>query len=171
MKEHEARSLFNEVIAVIERWCQSQEAQKKQLLLALQFGSSVKPPLKLISDIDLYLVFDQVPRCRKRLWEMTLSLESQLEPPLSKLHRAGFNYVLSPLIRSKESLERYNSFYLDLPEKHKVIFDASHHWPQLRKRILDFREKYKAVKKEDGLQVVWDLTQTLAPGAFFDPTF
>ena len=176
-KEHEAREKFENVIESISDWSKELAADHV-LLLTLQFGSSARRPLKLKSDIDLFMVFnepgsdDQIRRIPlEKQIEIISSLEDHTTPLLGDLRKAGFDYSLSPLIRSERSLSRYNAFYLDLPECSRVLFDANNYWVRLCNRILAFCEKYGACKVNSGKQVVWDLSSTLKPGEVFDPVF
>jgi predicted nucleotidyltransferase len=163
-----ATSILKTIPTQIQEWC---EVQNVKPLFVLQFGSSVQEIPKLVSDIDCLFVFNQLPKERSKMWELTDSLEITLEKSFTVLRNLGFHYSFSPVFRSSESLNRFSYFYLDLPEHSRLIFEKEPLCQNFLSRIENFRNVYKAEKTERGGQLVWNLSQTLSASEAFEPRF
>jgi predicted nucleotidyltransferase len=141
------------------------------LVTALQFGSTVRGPLKLVSDIDLFLVFRSVPRNRFARQLLAEPLEQLAAPLLQVLQQGGFQLVLSPLVHATEVLQRFLPIYLDLPECSRILHDPQGAGAALIERIRDFRTRHGIRLETVGGTRVWNCRGALAPGQPFTPEF
>jgi hypothetical protein len=140
-------------------------------LLALHFGSTARGIIKPITDIDLFLVFSDLPNGRFERQGLFAPFEAAVTPELEALRLAGYHLDFSPHIVAREALNSFHGLYLDFPEEARVLYDPQ----QLGVTLL---ERVRRVRLRHGMRVetvaghrVWNCRGNLAPGVPFDPEF
>ena len=87
----------------------------------------MKTPLKRETDLDLLLIFEQLPKNRMEQFDLTLPMESQMNHDLrNKL--LGFNIQVSLISKSLEQLGILSSIYLDFVVTSNIWFDPQNHF-------------------------------------------
>jgi hypothetical protein len=134
-----------------------QEEYKTRFKACLLFGSTVKG-LKPNTDIDLLLVIDGMPENRIEKNREFAAVEKACAPELLSLQKIGINLIFSPQIRSSESIQKFQNFYLDLPECNKILFDPEGLLASLLEKIRAWRISSGAKRINKGLLWYWDLS-------------
>lgn len=133
-----------------------QNAFGPKLVGILLFGSSVQK-IKAISDVDLYIVYDAAKMNRNEIEKIWQPIEEKIQLDLKALSLKGYNYVVSPIIKCKESAEKFQHFYLDLPEVHRIIFERDSFFTNLIKKIENYRKSSGMIKVQVGNLWYWNL--------------
>lgn len=105
------------------KWTQLYFPLVPDLVGVLQFGSTVRPPLKHQTDLDLFLVFKTLPKNRMEQFNLTLDLEHKLNQDLKSL--VGYNIEVSFILRAVSQLDHLSSFNLDFIDCSKIWYDPN----------------------------------------------
>ncbi len=130
------------------------------------YGSVARGSAQLTSDIDLILVFDNLPKVRCKRMDMIFPLvrEAENSRAAQVLRDKGFYPSISPLLYTVEEIERTQPILLDVTEDGILLFDngvLANKLQRLRERLKELGAK--RVVQEDG-SMYWDLKPDWRPG-------
>lgn len=131
------------------------------LIGVLQFGSTVRSPLKHETDLDLLLIFETLPNTRWEQFKLTSELEDKLNADLKKMD--GFNIQVSFILKQKSQLDHLSSFYLDFVETSNAWFDPQGLLAQLIEDIKIWIETNGAYKVKKGNLWYWVYSSNAPP--------
>lgn len=157
---------------LLEHWVRVHFEKFPNLVGVLQFGSTIKSPLKHETDLDLLLVFEQLPKSRWEQFQLTADLEKQLNSDLKKLE--GFHIEVSFILKQESQLDHLSSFYLDFIDTSKVWYDPQGLLQQLLKDIQSWIDKNGSYKVKKGNLWYWvysPQTSSKEPISFLFPRF
>ncbi|PWU22682.1 MAG: hypothetical protein C5B49_00245 [Bdellovibrio sp.] len=151
--------------AAFDQFCKNLMASAKthfgdSLRGILQFGSTVEQ-LKPATDLDLLVVLSKLPLSRRERYTIWDPLEENLKHELKQLERSGVHLDLSPILLMPPDLDRFRSFYLDLPTTSKIWYDPDGVLASLLDRIREYIRESGAVRKQRGNLWYWDLAPHL----------
>ena len=141
--------------------------QGDNLRSIIQFGSTVHRPLKRDTDLDLMLVFKEVPAGRGPRLLITAKAEKAAEPFLARLLEKGFHLDLSPIIKSVEEFGRFSLLYLDMVEHSRIKVDKDGMAKSIFDKTAEWIKTSGARRVQKGLYWYWDLNPNCKPGDVF----
>jgi len=121
------------------------------------FGSVARRTARPDSDLDVFLVIDDLPRGRRARLATFDGLENALAPDIAALARAGIAVELSPVLRTPEDLKTASPLMLDLTEDAVIIEDRG---DILVAAIEDLRQRLRRLGSRRiwrGTRWYWDL--------------
>ena len=141
-----------------------------ELMAAIQFGSTVRlPALKTESDVDLLLVFRNLPHRRERHeviseWENSLQthLNAMVQSDIafrSQSHVTGL--YLSIQIKSLEEFETWSKIYLDMQDTSHCLFEKESVFTKLMQKVRDWCARNGAHKRYLGEKWYWVYSDNL----------
>ena len=83
---------------LLQKWSTEVFPKQAGLVGALQFGSTLKSPLKRETDLDLFLIFQDLPKSRLEQFNLTNDLEILINKDLKML--TDFNIQVSLILKS-----------------------------------------------------------------------
>ncbi|MGZ3775294.1 MAG: hypothetical protein ACXVCY_19395 [Pseudobdellovibrionaceae bacterium] len=144
MTQSQAKS---ELEKILLQWVDLHFKNFPGLVGVLQFGSTIKSPLKHETDLDILLIFEQLPKSRWDQFLITSELEKKLNEDLKKI--VGFHIEVSFILKQESQLDHLSSFYLDFIDTSKIWYDPKGLLNQLLidiKSWIDFNGSYKVQK-------------------------
>ena len=87
------------------------------------FGSVARRRARPDSDVDLFVVAEDLPRSRRARLETFDTVERVLAPELKSLAEAGINTELSAVLRTPEDIASPSPLMLDLTEDAVILED------------------------------------------------
>jgi predicted nucleotidyltransferase len=87
------------------------------------FGSVARRTARPDSDLDLFVVVDELPRGRRARLDTFDAVELALAGEIQALMEAGVDVELSPVLRTPDDLTRASPLMLDLTEDAVIIED------------------------------------------------
>ncbi len=148
-------------ILEIKSWNQANE-----LLAAIHFGSSAKKIPKKTSDVDILLVYKNLP---KKSWDRSLWLkpmDQALESQLSKLN--SFQFYPSILAWEEKSFLKLHPLYLDFVDNSILLFDPQGIAKNTIQRTADWIKRRRAKKIFRGQLWYWDVNPNREPNFEWD---
>lgn len=130
---------------------------KQRLVSIIQFGSTVRGPLKRETDIDLLLIFETLPVGRLARSEIVEEIEKAcLDPLLEKLPK-DYNICFSSKLRTVDESKRFSILYLDMVDRSKILFDPQGLAASLIEKTKNWIQQAGAYRVEKGLKWYWVL--------------
>jgi len=117
------------------------------LLSAVLFGSVARGDNDAESDVDLLLVFKELPKSRLERGDMVDEARSSVEPLLEYLRGLGFKPEVNTVALTAEEASKSKPLYLDLAEDAIVIVDKDY----LFTRVLDKEGEIERARVEEDL--------------------
>jgi len=93
------------------------------LVSLVVYGSVARGRARRDSDLDLLVIFEDLPRGaleRVRLFERA---EDLIQPLLDGLMDSGYAVALSPVIKTRSEAARFSPIYLDMTEDAVIVYD------------------------------------------------
>lgn len=121
------------------------------------FGSVARRTARPDSDVDLFLVVEDLPRGRRARLESFDPVEARLAGAIAELARRGIHTELSPVLRTPEDIRTASPLMLDLTEDAVILED---HGGVLAAALDDLRVRLRrsgAKRIWRGADWYWDL--------------
>ena len=99
----------------------------KNLLSCAVFGSYARKEARLNSDLDLFLVLEELPflsRAKSNL-DFVVNIENKIQESLVALQKSFIHMEVSPLILSRKQASCFNPLYFDMTEHVCILFDKN----------------------------------------------
>lgn len=142
-----------------------------QVVGIVQFGSTVRAPVKKETDIDVFIVFRELEAGRRIRFEKFYPVEESLQPLYKAARNDGYHLELSPVLKSVTEFSRFSVLYLDMVEESRIWLDSIH----LIQRVLDKTQQWiaesGAKKVKRGLKWYWVLKPDVKEGEEFEIGF
>ncbi|HEY8270316.1 MAG TPA: hypothetical protein VIG33_05465 [Pseudobdellovibrionaceae bacterium] len=151
----------------LHNWVEQYFKSFPGLIGVLQFGSTIKAPLKHETDLDLLLVFETLPNSRWDQFQLTANLENKLNADLKKID--GFHIEVSFILKQESQLDHLSSFYLDFIDTSKIWFDPKGVLNQLLKDINNWISENGSYKVKKGN--LWYWVYSSKPGSHTTVSF
>ncbi len=101
------------------------------------YGSVARGNPRMDSDIDMLVVFEELPRPiseRIRLFERA---EDEIQPLLDELMERGYAIALSPLIKTRDEARMFSPIYLDMTEDAVIVYDKDSFFEGVLTRLIN----------------------------------
>lgn len=138
---------------ILDKWTSCLNANSLGLVGVLQFGSTIKSPLKKETDLDLFLIFETLPQNRMEQFDLTLDVEDHLNHELKKIK--DHNIQVSFIVKSVDQLDHLSSFYLDFIDTSKIWYDPQNHLKKLLINITNWINQNGSYKVKRGSLWYW----------------
>lgn len=138
---------------LFEKWIEKDFQSFPGLLGVLQFGSTVRSPVKFETDLDLLLIFDSLPSSRYDRFTLTRQLEDCLNEDLKSLQ--GFHIEVSFILQESSNLIAMKPYYLDFPACSKVRYDPLNILANLLKDIQEWMDFHGSKRIDQGALWYW----------------
>lgn len=145
--------VYSQLNDIIKNWCHSLENNKIGLVGVLQFGSTLKKPIKKETDLDILLIFDELPSNKYDQFKLTLNMEDQLNSDLKKIK--NHNIQCSFILKKVSQLDHLSPFYLDFIDTSRIWLDPYNHLGNLIADIKNWIEKNGSKKIKKGNLWYW----------------
>ncbi len=140
----------------------------EQLASIAIFGSVARRSARPDSDLDLFLVIDNLPRGHRARLQTFDAVEHQLAGEMEELDRAGTRVELSPVLRTPDDLKTPSPLLLDLTEDAVLLQDRggvlAAALDDLRRRLCRLGSRRVWV----GTHWYWDLKPDYRRGEIFE---
>ena len=140
---------------------------RKLVALAL-FGSVARATARPDSDIDLFIVADDLPDGRVARAADFSAVERAMAPWTEAARRSGLSPVFSPVFKTRPELAEGTPLLLDMVDDANMLLDES---GCLRRAIETTRQRLAALGARRiwlGDAWVWDLKPDYRPGDLFE---
>ncbi len=140
----------------------------ERLVSLVIFGSVGRGTPRFDSDIDMLLVVDGLPPSRLRRLEEFEQVEHALEEDLKALAGHGIHTVLSPIVKTREEVQRGSLLFLDMIEDGRILYDRDGFF---RSFLADFSRRLKelgAFRVRRGGSWYWVVKGEYKPGEVFE---
>ena len=131
------------------------QEKQKDLVAIVQFGSTAHPPIRNETDVDLLLVFENLPSHRWERYELFTGFEKAVEQELAQLKPFDLQLTLSPLYKTRAEYFKWSGLYLDFEFAHKVIFEKGNAVEELLQKVKAWKSKNGAYRVQKGLKWYW----------------
>lgn len=146
------RDALNKILSQYRAECLALDAPRLRAMI--HFGSTAKEPLPLQADIDLMLVFDELPGDRRERHNVVWDIETNLETELRRLWDVGYYYQFSSILKTRQDMEYFSPLFLDMTRVSRILHDdgiAAQTLERTRKWIA----RHKIERVEKGLRWYW----------------
>jgi len=140
---------------------------KNRLVSIVLFGSEARDRARPASDIDLFVVLEEVEEAPAGMREHRALLEPArqcLIPALKALWQQGSCTDFVEIIRSREKAHRFQPISLDMTEKAIILHDKKAFFADTLKCLRRRLQELGARKKRIGRRWYWDLKPEMKPG-------
>ncbi|ABL78794.1 nucleotidyltransferase domain-containing protein [Thermofilum pendens] len=93
------------------------------LVSLVVYGSVARGSPRRDSDLDLLVVFEDLPKSRVERVRLFERAEDEVQPLLDELMEKGYYVSLSPVIKTREEAGRFSPLYLDMVEDAVIVYD------------------------------------------------
>jgi predicted nucleotidyltransferase len=132
------------------------------LVSVVLFGSLARGAVKKDSDIDLLVVFEDLPRERLKRQDifMTMEREAEVDEEIERIYeRSGCYLCISPILKTREEAKILSPLYLDMVTDASILYDKADFFRGILERLRMKLESLNAKKKKVGKKWYWDLKQ------------
>jgi predicted nucleotidyltransferase len=142
---------------VLAKYVMRAKALEQRLVSIIQFGSTVRGPLKRETDIDLLLIFEKLPVGRLARSEIVEGIEKVCLEELTKNLPKDYNICFSSKLKTVEESQRFSILYLDMVDRSKILFDPRGLASSLIEKTKNWIQQSGAYRVEKGLKWYWVL--------------
>lgn len=154
-----------ELRRLAERYCALLRAELgDRLVSVVLYGSAARGDATTMSDIDLLIVVDGLPRgqfARKQLLE---NADRALEPELMGAASKGIETRLARIVRTPAEAARPIPLYLDMTEDAVLLYDRDGFFASVLDRVRASLRRLGARRIPTGKTWYWDLKPDFKPG-------
>ena len=136
----------------------------------LQYGSTVSPPLKPATDVDLFAIVEPLPKGRAARRDLALAIEDapQVRAALQALKLAGHHLQVSLVLRNLAEASKFSPLYLDWTDQSRILHDSKGLLATVIQKTQDYIRDSGARKVRHGLLWYWDMGQGKTANDLFD---
>jgi predicted nucleotidyltransferase len=149
--------------SLLQKWVNEHFKKFPHLMGVLQFGSTLKSPIKHSTDLDLLFIFEKLPKSKWSQFQLTKELENKLNTDLKTI--VGYHLEVSFILRDVSQLDHLSSFYLDFIEHSKIWYDPKGFLAQLLLDIQGWIVENGSHKVKKGQLWYWVYSTKGSPGA------
>ncbi|ADY00717.1 DNA polymerase, beta domain protein region [Vulcanisaeta moutnovskia 768-28] len=108
-----------------------------KLVSLVVYGSVARGNPRIDSDIDMLVIFEELPKPISDRIKMFERAEDEIQPLLDELMNKGYAITLSPLIKTREEAGRFSPLYLDMTEDAVIVYDKDGFFEGVLTRIIN----------------------------------
>lgn len=136
----------------------------KDLITLAVYGSAARGDLHAQSDIDFLIVADHLPDGRWNRVGGFMPVEQAVEKDMGCWRDRGWEWELSPIIKSREEVDYGSPLFLDMIDDAVLLKDENDFFRNRLERLQATLERQGARKITEGLTWYWDLKPDFKPG-------
>lgn len=159
----------NLVQSLIERFVQrAKETFGDNLVSIVLYGSVARGKYRPDSDIDLLLVFEELPPDRLARSEMVLKLGSKVEREIPQRWEDGEYHGFSLIAKTRWEARYTRPFYFDMTEEAVLLYDKDDFFRGVLDRLRARMKELGSRKVYVGEKWYWDLKPDIKFGEEFE---
>lgn len=132
------------------------------------FGSVARGEATPYSDIDLFIVVDDLPRGRMARLAYVQAADQRIETRLNELRVEGIYSEVCPILKTPEEAARFRPLYLDFIEDAIILADRDGFFAGVLRRVKKRLKELGSVRRQMGKIRYWELKPDYRPGEIFD---
>jgi len=136
----------------------------EQLVSVVLFGSVARRTAHERSDIDLFVVIQDLPVGAFARRAVVEPVHQTLQPELDKLLRANIYTDLIEVLRTPEEAGRFHLLYLDMMLDAQLLYDRDNFMESRLARVRERADELGAIRRQIGDVSYWDLKPDFVPG-------
>ncbi|MEM1986312.1 MAG: nucleotidyltransferase domain-containing protein [Nitrososphaeria archaeon] len=109
---------------------------KDNLVSVIIYGSVARGQTRKDSDLDLFIVVDDLPASRFERNAMFYEAEKVVEKRLDELFNKGYAISLSPILRTSNEAMKIVPLYLDMVDDCIILYDKKGFFEKILERLL-----------------------------------
>ncbi len=149
--------IYQQLSDIIKIWSLTFENNNIGLIGMLQFGSTIKKPIKKNTDLDILLIFKDLPPNNFDQFKLTTKIENELNSELKKIK--DHNIRCSFILKKADQLDHLSPFFLDFIDTSKIWYDPQNYLSNLIIDIQNWIKKYNSKKIQKGNLWYWVYSQ------------
>lgn len=162
MKE-EADSTENKIVEVYEELLKKTVDEMKRyfdknLVSVVLYGSLARGDVKKDSDIDLLVIFEDLPKERLKRQDIFMTMEREVDEEIKRIYEKWGCYpCISPVLKTKEEAKILSPLYLDMVTDARIVYDKADFFRGILEKLRMALKALNAKKKKVGKKWYWDL--------------
>jgi predicted nucleotidyltransferase len=138
------------------------------LVSVVLFGSVAREEATADSDIDLFIVCEELPEGRFARLRLLDDADRRFEGDLAHLRSQGIDTRLARLIRSRHEAGWVVPLYLDMVEDARLLYDKGGFFASVLTGLADSLTRLGAERRMRGRVRYWVLKRDFVPGEVFE---
>ncbi len=135
-----------------------------RLVSFVVFGSVARQTFRFDSDIDIFIIAENLPNGRmKRVREFS-AVEETIESFLESLEKQGIQTYISPIFKTPEEVKKGSPLFLDMVEDARILYDKDDFFTNWLKSFRNRLKKLGAKRVWRGNMWYWVLKPDYKPG-------
>lgn len=132
------------------------------------YGSLARGDIKENSDIDLFLVCENLPRGPFERRRLIYPVEKKISEWVWYLKVIGFTTFFSVIVKTRKEAERFRLLYLDMTEDAKILYDKEGFFDEVLERLRVRLKELGSQRIRIGDTWYWDLKPDYTYGEVFE---
>ena len=123
----------------------------ENLVSVVLFGSFARGDFHEYSDIDLLLIFEELPSSffeRSKLFD---KMEQKVKPEFKSLREMGYLCQFMPIMKTRSEASYHSPLYLDMVEDAKILYDKGDFFQTITIFYSSFFARAKCKRANTGL--------------------
>jgi predicted nucleotidyltransferase len=138
------------------------------LVSVVLYGSVARGDYRPDSDIDLLLIFEELPRGQFARGDMVSWLEREVEREVPQRLEEGQYHVFTTILKTREEARRTAPYYLDMTTDALILYDEDHFFSGVLDRLQARMRELGSKKVYIGEKWYWDLKPDLKLGEIIE---
>ncbi len=143
------KELLNELLDKLKMTCGD------NLISFILYGSIARGDFRKDSDIDLLLIFENLPKEKFLRQDYFIEVEKGIS--LTEFYEKGYFPAFSPILKTKKEANFISPLYLDMVDDAIILFDRDSFFHNILKTLKERLTEMGAIKKRIGDKWYWDL--------------
>lgn len=140
-----------------------------RLITVALFGSVARNEATSFSDIDLFLIIDELPRGRFARMDLLEEINSEIDPFLNELRKQDIFSDVCVILKTPEEAKKISPLYLDMVEDIKILYDRDSFFSnKILNKLKDSLQRIGARRRRQGSYRYWELKPDYKPGEVFE---
>jgi len=154
---------------IANRYCRAlQRHMGDKLITVGLFGSVARNEAIPLSDIDLLLMIEGLPRGRFARMHLLEALNEEIDPYLERLREEDIFSDICPILKTPEEAKRPTPLYLDMVEDLQILYDRGDFFSDILNQVRHSLKKLGARRQRLGSFRYWELKPDYEPGEVFE---